>query len=180
MGRSKIKRQKENTWISSNWRLISKTEKNITMAGHSMLSLLWEKLTKEEISQWKNAFKEFDIDGDGTITGEELGKYIGKLGEKFSEQEIQALIQIFDANGDGKLNYEEFLEMMTLTEEKAMIKAFKMYDKDGDNSISYDDVKQSMTILGEKHQGRRMSQMIKEADTDGDGKISLEEFKAVL
>ena len=61
-----------------------------------------------------------------------------------------------------------------------MIKAFKMYDKDGDNSISYDDVKQSMTILGEKHQGRRMSQMIKEADTDGDGKISLEEFKAVL
>ena len=50
--------------------------------------MLWEKLTREEISQWKEAFKEFDIDGDGTISGKELGNYIGKLGEKFSEEEI--------------------------------------------------------------------------------------------
>ena len=78
-------------------------------------SLLWEKLTREEISQWKKAFKEFDIDGDGTITGKELGNYIGKLGEKFSEEEINALIKIFDSNGDGELDYKEFLQMMTLT-----------------------------------------------------------------
>ena len=77
--------------------------------------MLWEKLTREEISQWKEAFKEFDIDGDGTITGKELGNYIGKLGEKFTEEEINALIKIFDTNGDGKLDYEEFLQMMTLT-----------------------------------------------------------------
>jgi len=150
------------------------------MAGHSMLSLLWEKLTREEISQWKKAFKEFDIDGDGTITGKELGNYIGKLGEKFSEEEINALIKIFDSNGDGELDYEEFLQMMTLTEEKAMIKAFKMYDKGGHNSISYDEVKQSMTIIGEKHNDKEIDKVIKEADTDGDGEISFEEFKAVL
>ena len=66
------------------------------------------------------------------------------------------------------------------SEEKAMIKAFKMYDKGGHNSISYDEVKQSMTIIGEKHYDKEIDNVIKEADTDGDGEISFEEFKAVL
>ena len=55
-----------------------------------------------------------------------------------------------------------------------------MYDKGGHNSISYDEVKQSMTIIGEKHNDKEIDNVIKEADTDGDGEISFEEFKAVL
>ena len=55
-----------------------------------------------------------------------------------------------------------------------------MYDKGGHNSISYDEVKQSMTIIGEKHNDKEIDKVIKEADTDGDGEISFEEFKAVL
>ena len=42
------------------------------------------------------------------------------------------------------------------------------------------EVKQSMTIIGEKHNDKEIDNVIKEADTDGDGEISFEEFKAVL
>lgn len=50
---------------------------------------------------------QFDIDGDGSITSEELRNAMIKLlGEKTSKNEIDAVVREADNNGDGTVDFE--------------------------------------------------------------------------
>lgn len=50
---------------------------------------------------------QFDIDGDGSITSEELRHAMVKLlGEKASKTEIDAVVREADNNGDGTVDFE--------------------------------------------------------------------------
>lgn len=50
---------------------------------------------------------QFDIDGDGSITSEELRHAMVKLlGEKASKNEIEAVVREADNNGDGTVDFE--------------------------------------------------------------------------
>jgi len=60
----------------------------------------------------REAFKMFDKDGNGYISGEELRSVMKSLGEHLTEIEIKQMIQEADKDGDGMVNYEEFLSMM--------------------------------------------------------------------
>lgn len=52
-------------------------------------------------------FVQFDIDGDGAITSEELRHAIVKLlGEHTSKHEIEAVVKEADDNGDGTVDFE--------------------------------------------------------------------------
>ncbi|XP_013889563.1 calcium-binding protein 5 [Austrofundulus limnaeus] len=66
------------------------------------------------LKELKDAFKEFDIDGDGAITSEELRfAMIKLLGEHTSKREIDEVVREVDNNGDGKVDFEEFVKMMS-------------------------------------------------------------------
>ena len=52
-----------------------------------------------------------DVDGNGTITSEELQKVMKEQGEKLSEAVINVMVAMADTNGDGKIDFEEFLQM---------------------------------------------------------------------
>uniref|UniRef100_A0A3Q3ADS4 Calcium-binding protein 5-like n=1 Tax=Kryptolebias marmoratus TaxID=37003 RepID=A0A3Q3ADS4_KRYMA len=68
------------------------------------------------LKELKDAFKEFDIDGDGAITSEELRFAMMKLlGENTSKTEIDEVVREVDNNGDGKVDFEEFVNMMSKT-----------------------------------------------------------------
>merc|ERR1712038_169925 len=59
-----------------------------------------------------HAFKVFDRDGDGLITAEELRLTMNNLGEPLTEAELNAMIAEADTDGDGKINFEEFKNLM--------------------------------------------------------------------
>ncbi|XAR59458.1 hypothetical protein NMG60_11015300 [Bertholletia excelsa] len=63
----------------------------------------------------KNAFRVFDGDGDGMISPEELFELLKKLGEKCSLQDCRKMVEAVDANGDGVIDLDEFMTMMTWT-----------------------------------------------------------------
>uniref|UniRef100_A0A672N2P1 Calmodulin n=1 Tax=Sinocyclocheilus grahami TaxID=75366 RepID=A0A672N2P1_SINGR len=70
--------------------------------------------------EFKEAFSLFDKDGDGTITTKELGTVMRSLGQNPTEAELQdminevdEMIREADIDGDGQVNYEEFVQMMT-------------------------------------------------------------------
>merc|ERR1712187_564509 len=75
-----------------------------------------QQLTEEQIAEFKEAFSLFDKDGDGTITTKELGTVIRhvmtNLGEKLTDEEVDEMIREADVDGDGQINYEEFVKMM--------------------------------------------------------------------
>merc|ERR1719466_754259 len=71
------------------------------------------------------AFSLFDKDGDGTITTKELGTVMRSLGQNPTEAELQDMINEVDADGNGTIDFPEFLTMM----------ARKMKDTDSEEEI---------------------------------------------
>ncbi|XP_064622600.1 EF-hand calcium-binding domain-containing protein 7-like [Lineus longissimus] len=65
--------------------------------------------TEEELLA---AFRVFDRDRDGHISSEELRTVMRKMGDVMTEEEIEDMITEIDVNGDGEIDYNEFLEMM--------------------------------------------------------------------
>lgn len=55
-----------------------------------------------------------------------------------------------------------------------------MFDADGNGLIDREELKRVMASLNEELSEEDLSAMINEADTDKDGQISFEEFKAMM
>ncbi|XP_065104090.2 calcium-binding protein 4 [Paramisgurnus dabryanus] len=61
------------------------------------------------------AFKQFDSDGDGRITFEELKESTKTLlGEKLKKGELEEILTDIDLNGDGNVDFDEFVMMLSI------------------------------------------------------------------
>uniref|UniRef100_A0A663EY60 EF-hand domain-containing protein n=1 Tax=Aquila chrysaetos chrysaetos TaxID=223781 RepID=A0A663EY60_AQUCH len=138
-----------------------------------------DQLTEEQIAEFKEAFSLFDKDGDGTITTKELGTVMRSLGQNPTEAELQDMINEVDADGNGTIDFPEFLTMMVrkmkdTDSEEEIREAFRVFDKDGNGYISAAELRHVMTNLGEKLTDEEVDEMIREADIDGDGQVNYE------
>lgn len=110
------------------------------------------------------------------------------LGQNPTDDELYEMVSEVDANGNGMVDFEEFLDMMgnkiadsdedELEEE--LRQAFNVFDRDQSGSISTEELKNVMSSLGEKLSDKEVDAMIREADTDGDGEISFQEFRKMM
>ncbi|MFQ6651214.1 hypothetical protein Gotur_022081 [Gossypium turneri] len=171
-----------------------------------------DQLTDEQISEFKEAFSLFDKDGDGPlsfslfffalllqylfvafililaagcITTKELGTVMRSLGQNPTEAELQDMINEVDADGNGTIDFPEFLNLMArkmkdTDSEEELKEAFRVFDKDQNGFISAAELRHVMTNLGEKLTDEEVDEMIREADVDGDGQINYDEFVKVM
>ncbi|XP_070209379.1 calmodulin-like [Littorina saxatilis] len=65
-----------------------------------------------EDQEAREAFRIFDMDGNGYIDRHELRFIMSKLGESPGEDDICEMFRLADLNGDGLIDYEEFTQMM--------------------------------------------------------------------
>eukprot|EP00798_Chlamydomonas_sp_ICE-L_P031457 gene31457-6640_t len=119
--------------------------------------------------------------GAGTITTKELGTVMRSLGQNPTEAELQDMINEVDADGNGTIDFPEFLclmarKMKETDQEEELREAFKVFDKDGNGFISASELRHVMTNLGERLTDEEVDEMIREADVDGDGQVNYEEF----
>ena len=144
-----------------------------------------ENLSEEKIAELRCAFQLFDKDSDGKITTVELGDILKKLGYSPSDKDLQQMIQEVDLNGNGDVDFKEFLELMCKkmkdhdTEEE-MLEAFRIFDRDSNGYVTRDDFKVIMGHLGEKMMDDELDELMKDNDEDGDGQLNYEEFKQMM
>jgi len=66
------------------------------------------------VDDFEEAFKVFDVDGNGTISCAEFRRILTELGQmKLTTDEVDDLISMVDVDGDNLLNYSEFVTLFT-------------------------------------------------------------------
>ncbi|XP_011613778.1 calcium-binding protein 1a isoform X2 [Takifugu rubripes] len=96
---------------------------NMNLGGHvdfeDFVELMGPKLLAETadmigIKELKDAFREFDTNGDGAISTSELRDAMRKLlGQQVGLKEAEDILRDVDLNGDGLVDFEEFVRMMS-------------------------------------------------------------------
>lgn len=132
-----------------------------------------------------NAFKKFDLNGDGRITRDELATAMTSFGNRVSDEEIDQILHRVDQDGNGVIDFPEFLALMELhrpsdDSEQEIRMLFQQIDKNGDGFISEKELKKMMKGLDEKVNKKDVKQMMKFADSNKDGKICFTEFKGMV
>ncbi|KAM6220979.1 centrin-4-like [Rhynchocyon petersi] len=137
---------------------------------------------KQEI---KEAFDLFDVDGSGMIDVKELKIVMQALGFEPKKDEIKKMIAEIDKKGNGIITFEDFFAIMSVKmsekdENEEILKAFKLFDDDDTGSITLSNIKRVAKELGENLTDDELQEMLTEADCDGDGVISEEEFLRMM
>ena len=143
-------------------------------------------LTEDEVLEIREAFDLFDTDKSGEIYVAELKQALLNLGIDTKNQTLQNMLADIDKNGDANIDFDEFINMMTA----------KMSDKDtredlekvfelflGDDNAEKIDIRHLKRVckeLNENMSDDELNEMIVRADTDRDGKVSFEEFYAIM
>ncbi|KAJ1274051.1 hypothetical protein BS78_05G033400 [Paspalum vaginatum] len=140
-------------------------------------------LSEEEITGLKEMFKNIDKDNSGTITLEELKHGLAKHGTKLSDGEIQQLMEAADADGNGLIDYDEFVtatvHMNKLDREEHLYTAFQYFDKDNSGYITREELEQALKEQG-LYDAEKIKEVISDADSDNDGRIDYSEFVAMM
>ncbi|XP_069607785.1 centrin-3 isoform X1 [Ranitomeya imitator] len=79
-------------------------------AENAVTDLILDRDPQEEMMK---AFKLFDDDDSGRISMRNLRRVARELGENMSDEELRAMIEEFDKDGDGEINLQEFISIMT-------------------------------------------------------------------
>ncbi|CAG9318850.1 unnamed protein product [Blepharisma stoltei] len=141
-------------------------------------------ISQEDAQELKQSFHALDKNGDGKITKEELSEiYKMSLGQDEAVKEAERIMDEIDRDRNGYIDYSEFLQICLqenrhLSKEN-LIQSFKVFDADSDGKISAEELK-NVLETDELAADHVWSDLIKEADTNGDGVIDLKEFISLM
>ncbi|KAJ8322169.1 hypothetical protein KUTeg_000640 [Tegillarca granosa] len=148
-----------------------------------------EEEEEEEICHTKNdvtlvlleTFSLFDKDGDRSIDTREFITALRALGRNPTEAEVKAMIKNVDLNKNGKMEFEDFKLFVEKGRKQSnqnlrteLKEAFEIFAGDK-QYIHKKDLFRICTKLGQEPlTDDQVNQIMKFADTDGDGKINIE------
>mmetsp|Transcript_18481 Transcript_18481/g.22634 ORF Transcript_18481/g.22634 Transcript_18481/m.22634 type:complete len:179 (+) Transcript_18481:413-949(+) len=161
------------------------TNAKTTASNNKNNSNVVVELTSEQKQEIREAFDLFDTDGSGTIDAKELKVAMRALGFEPKKEEIRKMIADVDKNGSGTIDFEEFLDMMTVKmgerdSKEEMAKAFRLFDDDETGRITFKNLKRVAKDLGEDITDEELQEMIDEADREGSGEVSLDDFMRLM
>ena len=152
------------------------------------------------IDKIEKQFKVLDRNGDGLITIAEMRKSLNAAGEDYTLKDVQNMMKKGDKDGDGRLAWEEFLDMMrdhcrkdtresiksverkeaTSQQYDEAIAAFKVFDRNNDGMIDIDELQHTMEMLNLEEDPAKVDKLFQDLDKDGSGQIDYSEFGRLI
>jgi calmodulin len=118
-------------------------------------------ISKSQMKEFRDIFKLFDKDNNGSITKDELLAVMRSLGQFALQDELQDMLDEMDLNKDGTVSFDEFVEILANIneqnplessadqEEKELRDAFRVFDKHNRGYITASDLRAVLQCLGE-------------------------------
>lgn len=157
--------------------------RSFTHASHfrrACLSMMAWSLTLEDQTELRQQFQFLDSDKTGTISQKELANVL-KANFNVDSAETETLFRGLDTKGDKKISYAEFLaaamQKRIQMHEDVLHKTFERFDVDGQGEITASNLR---SVLGDSFEGSDVETLIREADFDGDGRLSYNDFFSYL
>eukprot|EP01064_Diplonema_japonicum_P013691 TRINITY_DN21243_c0_g1_i1.p1 TRINITY_DN21243_c0_g1~~TRINITY_DN21243_c0_g1_i1.p1 ORF type:complete len:211 (+),score=61.13 TRINITY_DN21243_c0_g1_i1:77-634(+) len=133
------------------------------------------KITREEV---ESAFAFFDVQGKGVLRPKDLKARLGAFYPQMTNKEYRFLISEPNFTVDTLWN---LLDNNNISNFDPVKEAFRVYDPQESGYVDPEVLKSIMSRMGYGEMTREdMDVLIKTADVDGDGKISLEDFRGML
>lgn len=140
-------------------------------------------LMDEQMEELRAAFDVFDVRGKGTIDARELKAAMRALGLDSSKTKASQILASIGKDGESKLSFSDFCTVLrdhlgqrSMREETERI--FGLFERRGGGKITLDDLRRLVKDAGGSNPIREedLHLMIAEADLDGDGVVSQEDF----
>jgi len=132
------------------------------------------KLTPRQRQEFKALFDVYDKDKSGSISISELNTVLKKLGYNFTPENLVHVMRIVDDNGDGELNFNEFLGFYDFLFYLHSI--FNEVDADKSGFLDRRELAQLLVKSGYKFSPRQVELLYRMCDNDNSGKIEVAEF----
>jgi len=152
---------------------------NASKFRQACMSLMAWSLTNEDRMELRESFLAMDKNKTGTITLGEFQETLKNMGARISTKEQKQIFANLHSSCTEEIAYSEFLAAMVNAQvgyhTELLKSTFRKFDTDNNGFIDVDELK---GILGDEYRGEDVASMMKEADLNNDGRISLDEFIA--
>lgn len=154
-----------------------------TKLQQAALTAISVQASPNDIKHLKDLFKSLDVNGDGSLSLEELRTALG--GQEGGES-LYNMLKAADTDNSGEIDYTEFIAATIDTNiflrDDYLKSAFQMFDKDGSGKIDNEEV--VALLQGEDLKNLVTKEAIqtamKEIDANGDGEIDFQEFMQMM
>ncbi|XP_073291975.1 calcium-dependent protein kinase 8-like [Primulina huaijiensis] len=148
------------------------------------LRIVAEHLSVEEVAGIKEAFEMMDSGKKGKIHLGELRVGLQKLGHQIPDDDLQILMEAADVDGDGTLCYGEFVavsvHLRKMANDEHLHRAFSFFDRNKSGYIEIEELRDALSDDGDANTEEVISAIMHDVDADKDGRISYEEFAAMM
>ncbi|KAL6202778.1 hypothetical protein ACLB2K_026483 [Fragaria x ananassa] len=148
------------------------------------LGVIAEHLSVEEVAGIKEAFQLMDADNKGKVSLDQLRSGIQKLGQQIPDPDLKILMEAADVDGDGALNYGEFVavsvHLKKMANDEHLRKAFEFFDQNQSGYIEIEELRNALNDDVDAGGEEVIHAIMHDVDTDKDGRISYEEFVAMM
>ncbi|RLN97904.1 hypothetical protein BBJ28_00011596, partial [Nothophytophthora sp. Chile5] len=153
----------------------------------------------QELALAREQFAHYDADSSGSISATELHKLFSSLGEPLTLANVRELIQEVDTDGNGEVDFDEFLQLLRKQQRKNRYSAslalallfgprelnklkqqFMALDLDGSGAIDEHELQKLVEKLGRHASEFDLPAMLREVDADGSGSIGFNEFLQIV